>query len=113
VSETGAKNQGEPTVSVGSIRVECSIIRPLCVNVGNMLSPRYPDTAGAMSLSAGRSFSQGALLIMPLADPEGKKQKKRTDKASLRSGLALWPPTGKHQNVQSTENMCPCCPVNR
>lgn len=57
VSDTGAKNQGEPAVSVGSIRVECLIIRPLCVNVGNMLSPRYPDTAGAMSLSAGWSFS--------------------------------------------------------
>lgn len=57
VSETGAKNQGEPAVSVGSIRVECLIIRPLCVNVGNMLSPRYPDTAGVMSLSAGWSFS--------------------------------------------------------
>lgn len=78
VSETGAKNQGEPTVSVGSIRVECLIIRPLCVNVGNMLSPRYPDTAGAMSLSAGSIFSRGggAPLILPLAEPEGKKQER-------------------------------------
>lgn len=50
---------------------------------------------------------------MPLADPEGKKQKKSTDKASLRSLLALRPPTGKRQNVQSTENMCPCEQVNK
>lgn len=89
--ETGAKNQGEPTASTGSCEVECLIIRPLCVNGGDMLGSRYPDTAGVTGLSAGRSFSWGG--GAPLIARRGARgwDTDSDDKVTLN---VLQPPTG-------------------